>query len=679
VAEAPYGSWPSPLTSELVIAGAVGITDLVVGDDDIWWSESRPEQGGAVAIVRHAPGGATVDVLPDGFSARTRVHEYGGGAWWLHDDSLVFANWSDQRLYKVEPDSEPGRFLAPRPLTPDPAEPHADRYADGVTSTDGRWIICVRERHGAPGRSEATNEIVAVDAEHGGEPQVLVSGPDFVAAPRVRGDGQLIAWLQWSHPDMPWDGNELVVARFTSGPEGCRLGASRVVAGGPTESITQPEWHPDGSLWFVSDRSDWWNLHRICADSVPTVVDDPTAPIEVEAMAPIEGEVGVPAWVFGQSRYAFLADGRVALAYAAGGIDHLAILTPATDDADGVHHPASMVDLQTDHVAITALRADGHGIVFVGATPRTEPAVTVLDLPPSGDATMTVVRPPRDLGLGPGWIAEARPLTVPTADGAVAHALHYPPTHPSATAPAGAAPPLLVLSHGGPTSAARPQLNLGIQFWTSRGFAVVDVDYRGSTGYGRAYRQALAGRWGVADVEDCVAVARHLVDEGQADGDRIAIRGGSAGGYTTLCALAFRDDFRAGTSLYGVADLEALARDTHKFESRYLDSLVGPYPAARDLYVARSPVNHVDGFNCPLLVLQGLEDEIVPPAQSQMIADAVRDKGLPVAYLAFEGEQHGFRRAETIKRALEAELYFYAQVFGFPLSEPIDPVPIDNL
>jgi len=679
VAEVPYGSWPSALTTGLVVAGAVSLGDAVVGDDDIWWSELRPEQGGAVAVVRHTPGGDTVDVLPEGFSARTRVHEYGGGAWWLHDDALVFANWSDQRLYKVEPDATPGTFTTPRPLTPEPAEPHGDRYADGVISADGRWIVCVRERHGVAGRSEASNEIVALDAEDGGEPHVLVTGPDFVAAPRVRRDGELLAWLQWSHPDMPWDGTELVVARLTSGPDGCRLGPPRVVAGSRDESITQPEWHPDGSLWFVSDRTDWWNLYRIAADSVPTVVDDPNAEVPVEAMAPIEGEVGVPAWVFGQSRYAFLVDGRVALAYAAGGTDHLALLTPAGVGGDGSRHPASLVDLATEHVALSALRADAHGLVFIGASARAESAVTMLDLPPSGDMTMTVVRPPRDLDLGPGWIAEPRPLTVPTGDGEVAHALHYRPTHPSATPPAGSRPPLLVLSHGGPTAAARPQLNLAIQFWTSRGFAVVDVDYRGSTGYGRAYREALAGRWGIADVEDCVAVARHLVEEGEADGDRLAIRGGSAGGYTTLCALAFHDEFRAGTSLYGVADLEALARDTHKFESRYLDSLVGPYPAARDLYLARSPIHHVDGFNCPLLVLQGLEDEIVPPAQSAMIADAVRAKGLPVAYLTFEGEQHGFRRAETIERALEAELYFYSRVFDFSLPEPIDPVPIDNL
>ncbi len=373
----------------------------------------------------------------------------------------------------------------------------------------------------------------------------------------------------------------------------------------------------------------------------------------------------------------------MALAYAANGSDHLAVLTPASEGPDGARRAASLIDLQTDHVALSALQADGHGLVFVGATANAEAAVTTIELPTDvsagGGATMAVIRPPRDLGLDAGWISEPRSLVVPTADGGVAHALHYPPTHPTAVGADGTAPPLLVLSHGGPTSAARPQLNLGVQFWTSRGFAVVDVDYRGSTGYGRAYRQALAGGWGEVDVDDCVAVARHLVALGEADGDRIAIRGGSAGGYTTLCALAFRDEFRAGTSLYGVADLEALARDTHKFESRYLDSLVGPYPEARDRYVARSPIHHVEGFSCPLLVLQGLEDEIVPPAQSQMIADAVRAKGLPVAYLTFEGEQHGFRQAATIRRALEAELYFYAKVFDFELAEPIDPVPIDNI
>jgi dipeptidyl aminopeptidase/acylaminoacyl peptidase len=434
----------------------------------------------------------------------------------------------------------------------------------------------------------------------------------------------------------------------------------------------------------VSDRTDWWNLYRIDADSVHGALDGPGEPwanvdVPAEAMASIEGEVAVPAWVFRQSRYTFLADGRVALAYAAGGTDHVAVLTPAVTLADGMRQPASLVDLQTDHVAVSSLHADGHGLVLVGATATSEAAVTILDLPPGRDATMAPIRRPREIAVGPEWLSTPESITVPTADGSATHALLYRPRHPSVAAPADARPPLLVLSHGGPTSAARPQLSLAIQFWTTRGFAVVDVDYRGSTGYGRRYRQALAGRWGEVDVDDCVAVARHLADRGEIDAGRVAIRGGSAGGYTTLCALAFRDAFHAGTSLYGVADLEALARDTHKFESRYLDSLVGPYPAARDLYVERSPIHHVEGFACPLLVLQGSEDVIVPPAQSEMIVDAVRDKGLPVAYLTFEGEQHGFRQASSIKRALEAELYFYSRVFDFELPEPIDPVPIDNL
>ncbi len=676
--EQPYGSWSSAITAELVVEAAVSLGEVAAGDDDIWWSELRPQQGGRVMIVRHEPGGRDVDVLPEGCSARTRVHEYGGGAWWLHDDTLFFANWSDQRLYRIDPDFEPGTFLAPVVLTPEPAVPQGDRYADGVLTADGRWVICVRERHD-PGAAEARNEIVAVRAApfgQPGEPQVLVSGPDFVAAPRVSPDGSRLCWIQWNHPDMPWDGSELVVADLVSGEGGCTLSTPTVRAGGRDESVTQPEWHPDGSLWFLSDRSNWWNLYRIDVAG------------EVRAVAPLEAEIGVPHWVFGQSRYAFLADGRVAIAYASGGLDHLAVVTPqatgspGSGSGEGSAGAASadvVVDLEAEFVALASLRPYGHGFVFLGGSPRRETVVAVADLPVHGEATIGIIRPGRPLGLGTEWFSEPKSLTVELADGSRTHAVFYAPTHPQARAPEGSAPPLLVLSHGGPTSAARPQLSLSIQYWTSRGFAVVDVNYRGSTGFGREYRQALSGQWGVADVDDCVAVARHLADAGLVDAERLAIRGGSAGGYTTLAALAFRDDFRAGTSLYGVADLEALARDTHKFESRYLDSLVGPFPAEAERYRERSPIHHVQGFDCALLVLQGLEDEIVPPAQSEMIVAAVRDKGLPVAYLAFEGEQHGFRQASTIKRALEAELYFYSKVFDFDLAEPIEPVVIDNL
>jgi dipeptidyl aminopeptidase/acylaminoacyl peptidase len=664
--ELPHGSWPSPITADLVVAGSVGLSDVRAGGDDVWWAELRPDDGGRVVIVRHAPGGGTFDLLPPGFSARTRVHEYGGGAWWVHDETLFFANWSDQRVYRVEPDPdpdldpEPGTAGWPVPLTPPPSVPQADRYADGTLTADGRWVLCVRERHGV---GEATNEIVAFDAVAGGEPAVVVSGPDFVAAPRVSPDGRSICWLQWNHPDMPWGGTELWRATLSSGADGCSISAPRLVAGSRNESITQPEWHVDGRLWFVSDRSDWWNLYRAPADG--------SSP--VEAIVPIRGEIGTPAWVFGQSRYAFLADGRIAVAYAADGTDHLAVLDPTAGAGDQV------TDVDSGCSAISSVRAYGNGIVFVGGSATAEPVIAVGDLPRHGDATIGVVRAPRDLGIGPEWFSTPQPIEIETTGGAVTHALVYAPTNPDVVGPHGSAPPLIVMSHGGPTSAARPQLSLALQYWTSRGFAVVDVNYRGSTGYGRQYRSALAGQWGVADVDDCVAAADHLVADGRADPGRLAIRGGSAGGYTTLCALAFRDRFQAGASLYGIADLEALARDTHKFESRDLDSLVGPYPDQRDLYVERSPINHVDGFDCALIVLQGLEDEIVPPAQSEMIVAAVRAKGLPVAYVAFEGEQHGFRMAASIKRALEAELYFFAQVFGFELAEPIDPVPIDNL
>jgi dipeptidyl aminopeptidase/acylaminoacyl peptidase len=663
--ERPAGSWPSPISAEAVVAGAVGLGELRAGAYELWWSELRPEEGGRVMVVRHETGRDPVDMLPPGFSARTRVHEYGGGAWWLHNRSLFFANGDDQRLYRIDPAAEPDTWTAPVALTPEPALAQGDRYADGVVTADGRWIICVREHHHpAESGTEPTNELVAVTAlggigGAGDEPTVLVTGPDFVAAPRVSADGRWLCWLQWQHPYMPWDGTELWVAELADGA--CRLTAARRVAGGRTESITQPEWHPDGSLWFVSDRSDWWNLYRLDAGAVA-------------AIAPLRGEIGTPAWVFGQSRYAFLPDGRVVIAYAADGTDHLAVLEPGDDDTWQIE------DVATGYTVLSSLQRYGNGVAIVAGSPSVEPVVAVLDLPAGGPVTMAVVRPTRDLELDPAWWSQPESLSLSSADGGLVHALYYPPTNPVVAPDGWAGPaPLLVMNHGGPTSAARPQLSLAVQFWTSRGFGVADVNYRGSTGYGRAYRQALAGGWGVVDVEDAVATASSLVASGRADPERLVIRGSSAGGFTALCAITFHDCFRAAASLYGVADLEALARDTHKFESRYLDGLVGPYPERQDLYRERSPIHHVDRLDCPLIVLQGLEDEIVPPAQAEMIVDAVRAKGLPVAYLPFEGEQHGFRQAANITRALEAERYFYARVFGFEPADPTEPVRIDNL
>ncbi len=676
--ELAHGTWPSPISATAVVARSVSLGEVAVGNVDVWWAEGRPEEGGRIQIVRHRPGGDQVDVLPDGFAARTRVHEYGGGAWWLHGSDLVFANWSDQRLWRLDAGAD-----APFPLTPEPAVALGDRYADGRLTADGRWCVCVRERHPADG-GEPTNEIVAVWARPEGEPAdpvVLVSGPDFVAAPRPSPDGRHLSWFQWSHPDMPWDGTELLVAEMHDDPAGSHdisLGPAVVLAGARDESVTHPEWAEDGSLLMLSDRTDWWNLYRFGPDQLASALAAGPAGSRPEArpVAPIEAEIGVPHWVFDQSRYAQLSDGRILVAYAKDGIDHLGVI-PA---GGGV-----VVPLDSPFSALSSLRAFGGGAVLVGASPTAEAVVAVLEVPahPAADGTTPVewgaIRPARDLGLGPEWFSTPEPIRFATTGDRFAQALYYPPTHPEVSAPPGESAPLIVLSHGGPTSAARPQLSLAVQYWTSRGFGVVDVNYGGSTGYGRSYRRRLIGEWGIVDVDDSVAATRYLVDRGDADRDRLIIRGGSAGGFTTLAALTFREVFSAGCSLYGVADLEALARDTHKFEARYLDSLVGPYPERSDLYAERSPIHHTDELDCPLIVLQGLDDEIVPPNQAELMVAALEENGVPHAYLTFVGEGHGFRQAASIVRALEAEAYFYSRVFGFELAEPVEPVDIVNL
>jgi dipeptidyl aminopeptidase/acylaminoacyl peptidase len=688
VTTAPYGSWPSPISSQLLVADAVTLEDAAAGAVDVWWSERRPQEGGRVQLVRHRPGGERVDVLPDGFAARTRVHEYGGGAWWLHGADVVFANWSDQRLWRLDAGADD-----PFVLTPEPAVEHGDRYADGRFTADGRWVICVRERHAAESTGaadaaaadhEPANEIVAVWARPRGdvaEPVVLVSGPDFVAAPRVSLDGRFLAWFQWNHPDMPWDGTELHVAELHTDPGGDRaisIGAPVALAGGRDESVTQPEWTAAGDLLFLSDRSDWWNLHRLSAAQVEAATAaGPGAPApEAAALAPIEAEIGVAHWVFDQSRYAVLDDGRILVAFAREGLDHLGVVPAGGGE---------VLPLRSPFTALSSLQRFGSGATLIGASPTSEAVVAVVDVPaevaPDGstEVELAVLRPARDLGIDVGWFSRPEPISFATTGDRFAHALFYPPTGVGVTGPIGEAPPLIVLSHGGPTSAARPQLNLALQYWTSRGFGVIDVNYGGSTGYGRRYRRRLIGEWGIVDVDDCVAATRLLVDRGDADRDRLVIRGGSAGGFTTLAALAFREVFAAGCSAYGIGDLEALVRDTHKFEARYCDSLIGPYPARRDLYVERSPINDLSELDCPVILLQGAEDAVVPPSQAELIVAALEDNGLPYAYVLFEGEQHGFRKASTIVRAIEAEAYFYSRVLGFTLADEVEPIEIANL
>jgi dipeptidyl aminopeptidase/acylaminoacyl peptidase len=648
----PYGGWPSPIDTDLLLSSAVGLGEVQVDGSAIWWSELRPSEGARVQLVRRSPGGDPEDMLPDGFSARTRVHEYGGGAWTVHEGVVFFTNWTDQRLYR----SAPGG--APEPIS-EQAEPAALRYADHRVSPDGRWVLSVREDH--RGAGEAVNGIVVV-ATDGSDEHVVVGGPDFVSFPRLSPDGRALAWTQWDHPRMPWDGTELWVAPFD--PDTGTVADGWAVAGGPDESLFQPEWSPHGVLHVVSDRTDWWNLYRFSEPGAP----EPGAALL--AVIPIEAEIATPQWVFAMSRYAFVGNGQILFAYSQAGFDRVGVTVAGSDDG-------AFDQLDLPYTAVTSVRPGPRkdSVVCIAATPEAEPAIVVLDV----HSGVETIRPPRDLGLDPSLLARPESVDFPTSGARTAHGLFYPPTNPESAPPDDERPPLLVLIHGGPTAAARPQLQLGVQFWTSRGFAVVDVNYGGSVGYGRPFREQLQEQWGVVDVDDCVAAARHLASEGRVDADRLAIRGGSAGGYTTLAALAFHDLFSAGMSQYGVADLSALAADTHKFESRYLDGLIGPWPEAEAIYRERSPINHTEGFDRPLLVLQGLDDEIVPPNQSEMIVDALRRRGVPVAYLAFEGEQHGFRQADTIRRAVEAELSFYAQVWGIELSDDIDPVEVENL
>ncbi len=638
----PYGSWKSPITADLVAGGEIGLEQVRVdleGGDAIYWIERRAQEGGRKVIVRRANDGSVSDVTPTGFNARTRAHEYGGGDYSISNGTIVFSNFSDPRLYLQKIGGEP------QPLTP--AENL--RYADGQFDRRRNLFFCVREDHSRPG--EAVNMIVRIDLNGGNTGEIVVSGNDFYSSPRLGPDGSQLAWLTWNHPNMPWDGTELWVGKL--GDDGAVIEKTKI-AGGIGESIFQPEWSPDGVLHFVSDRTGWWNLYRWREN-------------QVEALCPMEAEFGQPQWVFGGSLYGFASETEIVCSYSKNGNDYLATLDTAIK---------TLRDIELPYSAISQVRVAADRVMFIGASGTETSAVVALNL---STTKFEVMRRSREATVDAGYLSEARAIEFPTEQGRTAHGYFYPPNNRDYAAPAREKPPLLVMSHGGPTSSSSGSLKYSIQYWTSRGIAVLDVNYGGSSGYGRAYRERLNGNWGIVDVDDCVNGARYLAERGEVDGNRLAIRGGSAGGYTTLCALTFRDVFKAGASHYGISDLEALAKDTHKFESRYLDRLIGPYPERRDLYVERSPIHFTDRLNCPMIIFQGLEDKVVPPNQAEKMVEAVRAKKLPVAYLTFEGEQHGFRKAENIKRVLEAELYFYSKVFGFELADPVEPVEIENL
>jgi len=623
--------------------GDIHISRAADGTEAVWWAEQRPDQAGRTQIVRRSSNGELTEVLPADASASTRVHEYGGGAWWLGGETLYYCENDDQRIWRLDPGRDPW------PITPEPSTALALRYADGVVA--GEWIICVQEDHTTGG--EPANRLVATPTA-GGVPTVLFDASDFVAAPRYDPVSGLVAFVTWDHPAMPWDSTELWVAEFDVSIGMPRLVNTQLVVGGPGESVSQPRWDGLGRLWFVSDRTDWWNLYHFTNPGRPT-----GDPIAVGAGL---SEVVEPMWLFGRPRYDFLSDNRVVFAHRAIGRDRLAVADPATGRVDLIDAPST---------EIPSLTATATTAVYVGASFTSEPAVHAVLIGRNGSAGgAQLLRPGRDLALSSAHLAAGQHITFPTGgserDRLVAHGIFYPPTNPEYVPLDGERPPLLVMIHGGPTSAAQPALRLGLQFWTSRGFAVVDVDYRGSTGYGRRFRDELRGQWGVADVEDCVAAAVFLADSGRVDRDRILIRGGSAGGFTALAALTFTDVFAAGASYYGVGDLALLAAETHKFEARYLDGLVGPYPEMADRYQERSPLAHVDQLNRPVIVFQGTEDRVVPPSQAIAIVAALERRGIPHAYMPVPGEGHGFRRAENIRRTLEAELSFYLQVLDIP-------------
>ena len=685
----PYGEWPSPVAPEDVAAEVRSFATVTTDGDHVYWLERRPSEAGRGVVCRAPLGGSDdgfEELTPASLDVRTLVHQYGGGDLLVADGTLLVASMDDQRLYRLPADGS----AEPTPVTPEPPELMGYRFADMRLAPDGETVYAVRERHVGPGAdAEPANELVrfplrpaggddanrnndansANDADEASDtsdtsndPTVVAEGHDFYAAPRLAPGGDRIAYLRWDHPNMPWDGTELVVARVD---DAGALRDGRVVAGGPAESVVSPKWSPAGVLHAVSDRTGWWNLYRFPDAGEP----DPSPP---ENLHPAEAAFGVPMWQLGMSTFAFLDDGRIATLVTEGGEPSLRLLDPGTGD---------LVDPELPYTSFrpVSFRSDGDHVVFAGH--RTDAPSAVVEWAPSRGRDGHRVRESTDDPLDPDYVSEPEPIVFPTGDavGATetkAYAHYYPPHNPDAEAPADEAPPLLVRVHGGPTSRSEAALSATVQFWTTRGVGVLAVNYRGSTGYGRAFREALDGEWGVRDTLDCVNAARYAAETGLADGERLAISGGSAGGYAVLCALAFHDAFDAGASYYGVADLRALAEETHKFESRYLDGLVGPLPEAADVYEARSPVSHADGITAPLLILQGGRDEVVPPAQAEAMIDALVANGTPYAYVAFPEARHGFREADNVARAHEAELAFYGEAFGFEPAGDVESVEV---
>jgi dipeptidyl aminopeptidase/acylaminoacyl peptidase len=647
-----YGAWKSPINAEMVAQSGTGSSalprELRVDNNHVYWVELRPEEKGRYVIVTLQPDGSKRVITPEGFSTRSRVNEYGGGVYCVRDGTIIFVNDEDQRLYRQDDDR------VPVPITPEVKKGRSIRYADGVFSPDGKWMAWVQERHEPDGSIH--NSIVVIACDGSSNPHTLTSGHDFFSNPRFSPDGSMISWLTWDHPRMPWDGTELWTTPFIL--EDSPSNPKKNVAGAQDVSVFQPEWGQDGLLYFVSDETGWWNIFRINADG------------SAENLTPIEAEFGYPQWLFGFSTYTFLSTKKILAMFKVKGQAMLGVIDVEEKRVREVAHTYTTFE----NPSICA--DDTQAAWFFAGSPEHPPALCRFEL--KNDSTQKVLDL-FDLPINMDTISYPEQIVFENHLGTDTYAYFYPPRNSSYKGPNGHQPPLMVKSHGGPTSSAKPHLQLEIQYWTSRGYAVVDVDYSGSIGYGRSYRERINGRMGVIDVDDCVRTAKYLVEIGAVDPNRLIIRGSSAGGYVTLCALTSYDLFAAGSSYYGIADLETLANYSHNFEAHYLDTLVGPYPEEKELLRQRSPIHQVENLNCPMILIQGLNDSVVPPNQSEQMVAALNTKGLAYAYLTFEGEGHGFKRSETISKALEAEDFFFRKVLGISLSDPRTSIEIMNL
>ena len=636
-----HGSWKSSITSDLIVNGGVKFSEIRVDGTDLYFLEGRPEEEGRYVIIKKTSDGNIFDMIPENFNSRNAVHEYGGGSFAVNNKIIFFTNWEDQRIYKIENNKI-------SPLTKIPLIEKGVRYADLTISFDLNWLFCVRETHFE--KKEAKNDLVAISTSSG-EIKVISEGRDFYSSPRQQKIGDQICWLEWDHPNMPWDGNELFTAKFNDG----NISNKKHIDGSKEISIVQPEWASSGDLIYISDQSGWWNLKKISNNKKYDLLTE-------------QSDHGGPAWQFGFRTYG-LTD------------EYIIIKGNSKNKKNGLLRKLKFNGEIIDeskiiHTSISDVTISGNKVIYIGSSPLSNSEIIEFNI---DKKSIKVIKESSKLNIDPEDLSIPEEINFDSTNNGTAYAYFYKPKNKKIEGSKVEKPPLLVISHGGPTSSTSNSLNLSIQFWTNRGFAVVDVNYRGSAGYGRKFRDSLKGNWGIYDTDDCIAAVNYLSSKDLVDSNKVAIRGGSAGGYTTINALTFHDTFAVGATYYGIADLSVFIDDTHKFESKYLESLIGKYPEEKQKYHDRSAINFTDMLSCPMIIFQGTEDKIVPPSQAEILAKGLRNKKIPYSLVMYEGEQHGFRQSKNIKASLESELFFYSKVLGFETNEKLFEVKIENL